>query len=50
VVDFIAPRWFYIFNGADSCITVGLVLITIASLRPAPRPNQTAPVTGLEGR
>jgi signal peptidase II len=42
VVDFIAPRWFYIFNGADSCITVGLVLITIASLRPTPRPNPAA--------
>jgi len=38
VIDFIAPRWFYIFNGADSCITAGLVLMAIASLRnPGPR-------------
>ena len=36
VIDFIAPRWFYIFNGADACITVGLVLMAIASLRTPP--------------
>jgi signal peptidase II len=33
VVDFIAPRWFYVFNGADACITVGLCLMAFASLR-----------------
>jgi signal peptidase II len=36
VIDFIAPRWFYIFNGADACITVGLLLMAIASLRTPP--------------
>jgi signal peptidase II len=34
VIDFIQPRWFYIFNGADACITAGLILMAIASLRP----------------
>ena len=29
VIDFIAPRWFYIFNGADSCITAGLILLAL---------------------
>jgi signal peptidase II len=33
VVDFIEPRWFYIFNGADACVTVGLALLAYASLR-----------------
>lgn len=46
VVDFIAPRWFYIFNGADSCITVGLVLITIASFQaPAKKSAPAEPQT-----
>ncbi len=42
VIDFIAPRWFYIFNGADACITAGLALMAIASLR-APAPQASAP-------
>jgi lipoprotein signal peptidase len=29
VVDFIAPRGFYIFNVADACITVGIVLVAL---------------------
>jgi len=33
VVDFIAPRWFYVFNGADACITIGLALIAVAAWR-----------------
>lgn len=33
VVDFIDLQWFPVFNVADSCITVGAVLMVIASLR-----------------
>ena len=33
VVDFIDLQWFPIFNVADSCITVGAVLMVLASLR-----------------
>ena len=33
VVDFIDFQWFPVFNVADSCITVGAVLMVIASLR-----------------
>lgn len=29
VVDFIAPRGFYIFNVADACITIGIVLVAL---------------------
>lgn len=37
VVDFIAPRGFYIFNAGDAFITVGVVTIVFAGLRSAPR-------------
>jgi len=37
VVDFIAPRGFYIFNAGDAFITVGVGLIVFAGLRLAPR-------------
>ncbi|MEK0415001.1 MAG: signal peptidase [Actinomycetota bacterium] len=43
VVDFIDLQWFPVFNIADSCITVGAVLMVFASLRagktvePSPR-------------
>ncbi|GAC1310092.1 MAG: signal peptidase II [Vulcanimicrobiaceae bacterium] len=34
VVDFIDLRWWPVFNVADSCITIGVVLLVLASLRP----------------
>ena len=36
VVDFIDLQWFPVFNVADSCITVGAVLMVLASLRNKP--------------
>ena len=33
VVDFIDLRWWPVFNVADSCITIGVALLLIASLR-----------------
>jgi signal peptidase II len=33
VVDFIDLQWFPVFNVADSCITIGAILMVIASLR-----------------
>jgi len=33
VVDFIDLRWWPVFNVADSCISVGVVLLVLASLR-----------------
>ncbi len=33
VVDFIDLRWWPVFNVADSCITLGVVLLLIASLQ-----------------
>ncbi len=36
VVDFIDLQWFPVFNVADSCITVGAVLMVLASLRSKP--------------
>lgn len=33
VVDFIDLRWWPVFNVADSCISIGVVLLVIASLR-----------------
>jgi signal peptidase II len=33
VVDFIDLRWWPVFNAADSCITVGVALLLIASLQ-----------------
>lgn len=41
VVDFIDLRWWPVFNVADSCISVGVVLLVLASLR---RENTGAPV------
>lgn len=42
VVDFIDLRWFPVFNVADSCITIGVVLLLLRMLRqeakPAPAP------------
>jgi signal peptidase II len=36
VVDFFAVGWFPVFNLADSCITVGGILLVIRSLRAPP--------------
>ena len=36
VVDFVAVGWWPVFNVADSCITVGGVLLVLRSLRAAP--------------
>jgi signal peptidase II len=36
VVDFIAPRGFYVFNVGDACISIGIALIVAAGLRLAP--------------
>ena len=36
VVDFVAVGWWPIFNVADSCITIGGILLVLRSLRPAP--------------
>ena len=33
VVDFIDLRWWPVFNVADSCISIGVVLLVLASLR-----------------
>lgn len=33
VVDFIAPRAFYVFNIADACISVGMAFIIAAAMR-----------------
>lgn len=40
VVDFVAVGWWPVFNVADSCITVGAVLLVLRSLR---APNRQAP-------
>jgi signal peptidase II len=36
VVDFVAVGWWPVFNIADSCITIGGVLLVLRSLRAAP--------------
>ena len=36
VVDFIDLRWWPVFNVADSCITVGVALLILSSLRREP--------------
>ncbi len=33
VVDFIDLRWWPVFNAADSCITIGVVLLLLSSLQ-----------------
>lgn len=39
VVDFIDLQWFPVFNVADSAITIGAVLMVLASLRQRPAPG-----------
>jgi len=43
VVDFIDLRWWPVFNVADSCITIGVVLLILTSFRRerAARPRET---------
>jgi signal peptidase II len=36
VVDFVAVGWWPVFNVADSCVTIGAVLLVLRSLRPPP--------------
>ena len=36
VVDFVAVGWWPVFNVADSCVTIGAILLIIRSLRPQP--------------
>ena len=36
VVDFVAVGWWPVFNVADSCVTIGALLLIVRSLRPAP--------------
>jgi signal peptidase II len=39
VVDFVAVGWWPVFNVADSCVTIGAILLIICSLRQPPRPT-----------
>src|ERR1700686_5283227 len=43
VVDFVDLRWWPVFNVADSCITIGVVLLILTTFRhePAARPRET---------
>ena len=36
VVDFVAVGWWPVFNLADSCITIGGILLVVRSLRAPP--------------
>jgi signal peptidase II len=36
VVDFVAVGWWPVFNVADSCVTIGAILLIVRSLRPLP--------------
>lgn len=39
VIDFVSVGWWPVFNVADSCVTIGAVLLIVRSLR-APRPAE----------
>jgi signal peptidase II len=46
VVDFVDLQWFPVFNVADSAISIGAVLMIVASLRPSsPRLGSTGSQT-----
>ncbi len=42
VVDFVAVGWWPVFNVADSCVTIGAILLIICSLRTPARPRPSA--------
>ena len=42
VVDFVAVGWWPVFNVADSCVTIGAILLIVRSLRPPP-PTRPSP-------
>jgi signal peptidase II len=42
VVDFVAVGWWPVFNVADSCVTVGAILLILRSLRPPPSRSSDA--------
>jgi len=42
VVDFIAPRGFYVFNLGDAFISVGIALVVLTGLFPSARPADLA--------
>jgi signal peptidase II len=44
VVDFVAVGWWPVFNVADSCVTIGAVLLVVRTLR-APRVAESSQVT-----
>jgi signal peptidase II len=41
VVDFVAVGWWPVFNVADSCVSIGAVLLIICTLRTPARPPST---------
>jgi signal peptidase II len=43
VVDFVAVGWWPVFNVADSCVTIGAILLIICSLRTPSRPAPSSP-------
>ena len=43
VVDFVAVGWWPVFNVADSCVTIGAILLIVRSLRPPPPTRPTPP-------
>jgi signal peptidase II len=43
VVDFVAVGSFPVFNVADSCVTIGAILLIICSLRTPSRPAASSP-------
>jgi signal peptidase II len=36
VIDFVAVGWYPVFNVADSCVTIGAILLIVRSLRSSP--------------
>jgi len=45
VVDFVSVGSFPVFNVADSCVTIGAVLLIVCSLRQPARPASSSPST-----
>jgi signal peptidase II len=43
VVDFVAVGWWPVFNVADSCVTIGAILLIICSLRQPAQPKPSSP-------